>query len=50
MGIKQELDEYGYPKNRHWDFNNPPGNRATCVALVIAFTLIIIGIIYGTRI
>ena len=39
------LDERGYPINRDHNFERPEGNFETGIALVIAFSLIIIGII-----
>ena len=44
---KEKLDEYGYPINRDHNFEKPEGNFETGVALVIAFALIISGIIYA---
>ena len=44
---KENLDEYGYPIHGVMDFLKPQGDFETRIALVIAFTMIIIGIYYG---
>ena len=47
---KEKLNEWGYPIHPEMNFLKPEGDFETRIALVIAFTLIIIGIIYGTKI
>jgi len=44
---KEELDEYGYPIHLEYNFEKPEGDFETRIALVIAFTLIILGIIWN---
>ena len=44
---KEKLDEYGYPIHQEMNFMKPRGDFETRIALVIAFTMIIIGIFYG---
>ena len=44
---KEKLDEFGYPIHEAVDFLKPQGDFETRIALVIAFTMIIIGIFYG---
>ena len=44
---KEKLDEWGYPINRDHNFEKPEGDFETRIALVICFTLIIVGIIYA---
>jgi len=43
----EKLDEYGYPIHQEMNFLKPQGDFETRIALVIAFTMIIIGIFYG---
>ena len=45
--MKQKLDEWDYPIHEEMNFMKPQGDFETRIALVIAFTLIIIGILYG---
>ena len=44
---KEKLDEYGYPINRDHNFEKPEADFETRIALVIAFILIITGVIYA---
>ena len=44
---KEELNEWGYPIHPEMNFAKPEGDFETRIALVIAFTLIIIGTIYA---
>jgi len=44
---QEKLDKYGYPIHPEPNFAKPQGDFETRIALVIAFTLIIIGIIYA---
>ena len=44
---QEKLDKYGYPIHPEMNFAKPQGDFETRIALVIAFTLIIIGIIYA---
>ena len=46
---KEKLDEYGYPIHPEMNFAKPEGDFETRIALVIAFSLIIIGIILGLQ-
>ena len=43
---QEKLDEWGYPIHPEMNFMKPEGDFETRVALVIAFSLIIIGIVY----
>ena len=43
----EKLDEWGYPIHPEMNFSKPQGDFETRIALAIAFTLIIIGIIYA---
>jgi len=42
---QEKLNEYGYPIHSEYNFEKPQGDFETRIALVIAFSLIIIGII-----
>ena len=42
-----QRDEYGYPIHQEMNFLKPQGDFETRIALVIVFTMIIIGIFYG---
>ena len=42
---KEKLDEWGYPIHPEYNFEKPKGDFETRIALVIVFSLIIIGII-----
>ena len=49
---KEKLNEWGYPIRKrdcgdHMNFLKPEGDFETRIALVIAFSLIIIGIMYN---
>ena len=44
---QEKLDEYGYPIHEEMNFMKPEGDFETRIALVIAFSLIIGGIIYA---
>ena len=44
---KEKLDKWGYPIHPEMNFLKPEGDFETRIVLVIAFTLIIIGIIYA---
>ena len=44
---QEKLDEYGYPIHLEYNFAKPQSDFETRIALVIAFSLIIIGILYG---
>ena len=44
---KEKLNKWGYPIHLEYNFEKPEGDFETRIALVIAFTLIIIGILYG---
>ena len=46
---QEKLDEYGYPIHPEMNFAKPEGDFETRIALVIAFSLIIIGIILGLQ-
>ena len=41
----EELGEWGYPLQPEYNFEQPEGDFETRIALVIVFSLIIIGII-----
>ena len=41
----EKLDEWGYPIHPEYNFEKPEGDFETRIALVIVFSLIIIGII-----
>ena len=41
----EKLDEWGYPIHLEYNFEKPEGDFETLIALVIVFSLIIIGII-----
>ena len=41
---QEKLNEYGYPIHSEYNFENPQGDFETRIALIIAFSLIIIGI------
>ena len=41
---KEKLDEWGYPIHPEMNFMKPEGDFETRIALVIAFSFIIIGI------
>ena len=41
----EKLDEWGYPTHLEYNFEKPKGDFETRIALVIVFSLIIIGII-----
>ena len=41
---QEKLDEYGYPIHSEYNFEKPQGDFETRIALIIAFSLIIIGI------
>ena len=41
----EKLDEWGYPIHLEYNFEKPEGDFETRIALVIVFSLIIIGII-----
>ena len=43
---KEKLDEYGYPIHSEMNFAKPEGDFETRIALVIAFSTILIGILY----
>ena len=45
----EEVDKWGYPKNREHDFSNPEGNFATGIALGLAAIFIITVIIFHIR-
>ena len=47
---QEKLDKWGYPIHPEMNFAKPEGDFETRIALVIAFSTIIIGIIYGTQI
>ena len=47
---QEKLNEYGYPIHSKGNYESPQGDFETRIALVIAFSTIIIGIIYGTQI
>ena len=42
---QEKLDEYGYPIHLEYNFANPQSDFETRIALVIAFSRILIGII-----
>ena len=42
---KEKLDEYGYPIHPEMNFMKPEGDFETRIALVMAFSLIILGIL-----
>ena len=42
---QEKLNEYGYPIHSEYNFEKPQGDFETRIDLVIAFSLIIIGII-----
>ena len=44
---KEKLDEWGYPIHLEYNFEKHQSDFETRIALVIAFSLIIIGILYG---
>ena len=44
---QEKLDEWGYPIHPEMNFAKPQGDFETRIALVIAFSTIIIGIIYA---
>jgi len=44
---QEKLNEYGYPIHPEMNFMKPEGDFETRIALVIAFSTIIIGIIYA---
>ena len=44
---KEKLNEWGYPIHQEMNFQKPQGDFETRIALIIAFSLIIIGILYG---
>ena len=44
-GKNEKLDEWGYPIHPEYNFEKPEGDIETRIALVIVFSLIIIGII-----
>ena len=44
-GKNEKLDECGYPIHPEYNFEKPEGDFETRIALVIVFSLIIIGII-----
>ena len=44
---KEILNEWGYPIHEEMNFAKPQGDFETRIALVIAFSTIIIGIIYA---
>ena len=46
---QEKLDEYGYPIHPEMNFAKPEGDFEPRIALVIAFSLIIIGIILGLQ-
>ena len=46
---QEKLDEYGYPIHPEMNFAKPEGDFETRIALAIAFSLIIIGIILGLQ-
>ena len=41
----EKLDDWGYPIHTEYNFEKPEGDFETRIALVIVFSLIIIGII-----
>ena len=45
IGKNEKLDEWGYPIHPEYNFEKPEGDFETRIALVIVFSLIIIGII-----
>ena len=44
---QEKLDKWGYPIHPEMNFMKPEGDFETRIALVIAFSTIIIGIIYA---
>jgi len=42
---QEKLNEYGYPIHSEINFMKPDGDFETRIALIIAFSLIVIGII-----
>ena len=46
---QEKLDEYGYPIHLEYNFAKPQSDFETRIALAIAFSLIIIGIILGLQ-
>ena len=44
---KEKLDKWGYPIHSEMNFLKPESDFETRIALVIAFSLIIIGILYA---
>ena len=44
---KNNLDEWGYPIHPEMNYLKPQGDFETRIALVIAFSLIILGIVYS---
>ena len=42
---QEKLNEYGYPIHSEMNFLNPEGDFETRIALIIAFSLIIFGIL-----
>ena len=44
-GKNEKLDDWGYPIHPEYNFEKPEGDFETRIALVIVFSLIIIGII-----
>ena len=44
---QEKLNEYGYPIHSEYNFEKPQGDFETRIALVIAFSTIIIGIMYA---
>ena len=44
---KEKLDKWGYPIHPEMNFLKLEGDFETRIVLVIAFSLIIIGILYG---
>ena len=47
MMNKEKLDKWGYPIHPEMNFLKPEGDFETRIALIIAFSLIIIGIVYN---
>ena len=47
MMKKEKLDEWDYPIHEEMNFAKPQGDFETRIALAIAFSSIIIGIIYA---
>ena len=44
---QEKLNEYGYPIHSKGNYESPQGDFETRIALIIAFSTIIIGIIYA---